>query len=85
VNGEMNTITPGAVLQPTTRRKKVSFGVSVPAEEAVAIDERIAQLEARLHVPLTRSNYFALLARHDIAHKTVELVMSTAPAVASAA
>jgi len=61
---------------------KVSFGISVSMESAVAIDTRVEELTQTLGVPMTRSAYLELLARHDRQHQTIEEILAR-PALAA--
>jgi hypothetical protein len=61
---------------PMVTQRKVSFGVSVIPSDLEAIDRRIAAIEQRFGVTLTRSNYFALVARYDRERHVIEQLFS---------
>lgn len=61
---------------PAPPRGRICFGVSVSADAAKEIDDRVLELSRRLGLPLTRSSYFDLLARHDRKHKLVENILA---------
>lgn len=60
----------------TTRTQSKTFGVSMSNDEADLVDQRVADLAASLSVPMNRSSYFAMLARHDRKHRLIERIIT---------